>query len=83
MQKTASNYCMSIVPVLLVLAVIAAPGFGSPITPITPFTDRAAWETAVGGPDWLVDFEGFAVDTSFQISPVDLGPFSLVQVGSM
>jgi hypothetical protein len=44
------------------------------------FTDRSLWNVAVGGaPDFSVDLNGFAADTSFATSPLDLGPFSIVQ----
>src|SRR5687767_13431067 len=50
---------------------------------VTTYSDRTAWNTAVGGsPDFLVDFSGFGSDTSFHTVPVDTGPFLLVQVGS-
>jgi hypothetical protein len=50
---------------------------------IITFTSRPAWEAAVaGGPTFLEDFQGFTVDTQFRTAPLDLGPFTLLQIGN-
>lgn len=49
---------------------------------ITPYSSLATWQAAATT-DWSVDFNGlFAVDTSFGAVAVDVGPFSLQQVGA-
>ena len=80
MTKSNKNYRMAIAPLIAVLAIMSTPVFASPID---TFTNRADWQTAAGTPDWTVDFGGFASDTSFTTSPVDLGSFSISQVGVM
>ena len=46
---------------------------------VTTFTDRMAWEAAIGGsPGLHVDFDGVTVDTSFLGTPFDVGPFVLL-----
>ena len=61
-------------------ALIVLAGVGQSVASITTYSDRPSWDAAVGGtPSWLVDFEGFASDTSFRTVAVDAGPFSLLQ----
>jgi hypothetical protein len=51
--------------------------------PITSFTSRTNWNTAVSGSStFLEDFESFTADTPFRITPVDVGEFTLLQVGA-
>jgi len=46
---------------------------------VTTFTDRVAWEAAIGGsPDVIVGFNNVTVDTSFQTVPFDAGEFTLL-----
>ena len=63
---------------LIIVTVVALFAAGASAA-VTTFTDRAAWEAAIGdSPDILVDFDGVTVDTSFVGTPFDAGPFSLV-----
>ena len=61
------------------LAACAPPTTTSAQTTYTSFAD---WTTAVGAPDWTVDFGSFGADTPFRAAAVDAGPFSLQQVGA-
>ncbi|MDP6634930.1 MAG: PEP-CTERM sorting domain-containing protein [Phycisphaerae bacterium] len=79
MSKIMNNYRMPVAVMIAVLAITAAGGFAAPVS---VFTDRTAWEAAIGGVDWTVDFEGYAVDTPFHTVAVDVGPFSLEQTGT-
>ncbi|GEM_PF-1385538 len=50
---------------------------------ITVFTSRTDWNTAVSGSDtFSEDFESFTSDTEFRTTPVDVGEFTLLQVGN-
>lgn len=46
------------------------------------YTDRATWSGAVSSIDFTVDFESYAIDTSFASTPLDVGPFTLSTVGT-
>ncbi|MCC5597719.1 PEP-CTERM sorting domain-containing protein [Nostoc favosum] len=49
---------------------------------ITIFTSRTDWNTSVSGSDTFVeDFESFTSDTEFRTTPIDVGEFTLLQVG--
>lgn len=49
----------------------------------TVFTSRADWQVAISGsPTFFENFESFTADTEFRTTPVDVGEFTLVQVGS-
>ncbi|RCJ38266.1 hypothetical protein A6770_39745 [Nostoc minutum NIES-26] len=49
---------------------------------ITIFTSRTDWNTAVIGNDTFVeDFESFTSDTEFRTTPVNVGEFTLLQIG--
>ena len=45
-------------------------------------TDRTTWESESGGSDYTIDFNSFQSDTSYNDTPVDLGPFSLRSNGA-
>jgi hypothetical protein len=45
------------------------------------FNSSAAWNTATGGATWTVNFSTFAVDTEFRTAPLDVGPFTLDELG--
>jgi hypothetical protein len=49
---------------------------------IITFTNRTAWTGAVATVDYTVNFEGFAVDTSFASAPLNVGPFVLSTIGT-
>ncbi|MDZ8261586.1 hypothetical protein [Nostoc sp. ChiQUE01b] len=50
---------------------------------ITIFTSRTDWNTAVSGSSTFnEDFESFTSDTEFRTTPVDVGEFTLLQVGN-
>jgi MYXO-CTERM domain-containing protein len=67
---------------LLLLVVLFASGPAGAVP--TTFTDRSAWETAVGPAIlFLEDFNGVASDTSFSTSPVDVGAFTIEQFGGL
>lgn len=49
---------------------------------ITIFTSRTDWNNAViGSETFIEDFESFTSDTEFRSTPVDVGEFTLLQVG--
>ncbi|MEA5605997.1 PEP-CTERM sorting domain-containing protein [Nostoc sp. UHCC 0252] len=49
----------------------------------TIFTSRTDWNTAVIGSDTFVeDFESFTFDTEFRTTPVNVGEFTLLRVGT-
>ncbi len=64
----------------VVIGVLAIAVGGSQVfAAVTTYSDRATWESAIGGnPDYLVDFNDVSVDTSFLNTPYDAGPFSIV-----
>lgn len=68
--KTRSALCAAVFG----LALMASRAEAAIIT----FTDRATWDSAVGAPSFTVDFSGFSTDKSFALSPLDLGPFTLL-----
>lgn len=45
------------------------------------FTDRAAWQAAVGTAPTIEDFSSFAADTPFQTAPVALNGMTIQQLG--
>ncbi|MEH2167373.1 MAG: hypothetical protein V7K41_11985 [Nostoc sp.] len=50
---------------------------------ITIFTSRTDWNTAVSKSNtFSEDFESFTSDTEFRTTPVDVGEFTLMQVGN-
>lgn len=49
---------------------------------IITYGDRTTWTAAAGTPDYTVDFESFASDTSFASAPLDVGPFTLSTNGT-
>ena len=62
----------------LAMLVVALATAGQADAGVVTYTNRAAWNAAIGGgPDWLVDFQGYRTDLSFDSSPIDVGPFSL------
>lgn len=71
--------CFSVAAlVLAALVCSAAPAESVVLT----FNNRAAWELAIGQPvSFFEDFSGFGVDTEFRSGAVDVGPFSLEEVG--
>lgn len=80
MHETKSNKKKR---VLLGIAAVAAIGAGSSASAsIITYTDRATWTSNAGTPDFTVDFEGFAADTSFATAPLDVGPFTLSADGT-
>jgi hypothetical protein len=49
---------------------------------LTTYTDRTAWQSALGGPvGFFVDFNGYAADAYFNTAPLDVGPFTMSTVG--
>jgi len=79
-MKRINNRGLAVI--MIVISVLAVTSVVSFASPIAVYTDRTAWEAATGGPEWEVDFEGYADDTPFRTTPVDAGPFSLLQTGS-
>lgn len=49
---------------------------------VTVYTDRAAWEAAVGGTFSEQNFNSFTTGTSYQTVPVNVGDFSVSMTGS-
>jgi hypothetical protein len=49
---------------------------------VITYGDRTTWTAAAGTPDFTVDFESFASDTSFASAPLDVGPFTLSTNGT-
>ena len=49
---------------------------------IITYTNRTAWTGAVAAVDYTVNFEGYAVDTSFASVPLNVGPFILSTIGT-
>jgi hypothetical protein len=67
-----------LVALILVLST-AGVGHAAPTT----FSDRTAWEAAIGAPtDIFVDFNEFDQDTGYEGIPLDLGPFSISVQGT-
>jgi hypothetical protein len=67
------------------LAAVAALGLGFPASAeaeVMFFTDRVAWENAVGPTSFTENFSGFPVDTPFRASPVALNGMVIQQVGT-
>jgi hypothetical protein len=63
----------------MIAATISVPS--QSLAAVSIYTDRATWETAAGGtPDFVADFSSFTEDTDFKPAPVDVGPFTLVQI---
>jgi hypothetical protein len=66
--------CLNLALLLFIGYVRAAP---------TTYTNRTSWEGDLAiSPDFFVDFNGFTSDVSFKTTPLDIGPFTMQQVGS-
>jgi len=46
------------------------------------YTDRTAWVSAAGAPNFAEDFESFDTDTSFRDAPVALNGMSIARLGT-
>jgi hypothetical protein len=62
---------------LLLVSVAAAPAGAVPVE----FDDRSAWDAAVTSELFFEDFDGITGDASFSSAPLDVGPFTLEQIG--
>jgi len=67
---------------LTALVVVAAAWANVASATIITYTDRTLWTNAMPSVDYTVDFEGFGVDTSFALVPLDVGPFTLSTIGT-
>ena len=67
---------------LVVAGIVFAMGSSAGAATITSFTDRATFNTAVGIPLTLETFNSFGVETSFNITPLDVGDFTLSILGT-
>ena len=75
---------MKRISVVTLAALMILGSLGTANALLTTYTDRTAWETALGtSPNIFVDFDGFATDASFQSSPLDVGPFTMTENGTL
>lgn len=68
-----------VVCLVAISSLLPAPALGA----VQVFTDRAAWTAALGGPtSFFADFNGFTQDAQFDVTPLNVGPFSLRATGT-
>ena len=73
MKNSIIILCSVILFILLIGNVGAAP--------IT-YTDRTSWEGDLAtSPDFFINFNSYTLDASFASTPLDVGPFTMGQVG--
>lgn len=65
----------------LLLSTLAIGIAGSVQAGVVWYSDRTAWEAAIGTPSFSEDFSGFANDKAFRTAPVNLDGISIQQEG--
>ena len=69
-----------LVVLFLVAVGVASEAAASPV--LTIYTNRAAWEAAVGGLFAEQDFDSYTSPVSYEFSPIDVGDFTVSVSGS-